>query len=262
VAQAIPEPEAGLPGAAERARPGDRTHKRDPRPVAGRERRHGRVRLVGQKSPNGERNAPIPIQLRGVDAREGEPSRFCEELDRAFRIPLPAGLEEGGKRIPWHVRAVRLDGERGQPREAGDLRAHEVWLRNRARYAALLGLDLRPTPEGLGAPTFVLTGTARASDVPGGAFVIDNRTPWEREEAEGDEPALPVEVVEIDEAPLGPPDRTGPALGSAAKRLSVPCTYASIQPARCRPASTSCRKTPAWDRRSAGTGTSPCRAQS
>jgi hypothetical protein len=73
--------------------------------------------------------------------------------------------------------------------EAGDLRAHEVWLRNRARYAALLGLDLRPTPEALGAPTFVLTGTARASDVPSGACVIDNRTPWERDEAEGVEPS-------------------------------------------------------------------------
>jgi hypothetical protein len=55
--------------------------------------------------------------------------------------------------------------------EAGDLRAHEVWLRNRARYAALLGLDQRPSPDGLGAPMFVLTGTARASDVPGGRGV-------------------------------------------------------------------------------------------
>ena len=34
--------------------------------------------------------------------------------------------------------------------EAGDLRAHEVWLRNRARYTALLGLDLRPAGEASG----------------------------------------------------------------------------------------------------------------
>ena len=46
------------------------------------------------------------------------------------------------------------------------------------------GSNLRPAHDGLSAPTFVLTGTARASDVPSGAFMVDNRTPWERDEAE------------------------------------------------------------------------------
>jgi hypothetical protein len=64
--------------------------------------------------------------------------------------------------------------------EGGDLRAQEVWLKNRARYAALLGLDLRPTPDALGAPTFVLTGTARAIDAPAGALLLDNRLPWDK----------------------------------------------------------------------------------
>ena len=50
--------------------------------------------------------------------------------------------------------------------EAGNLRAHEVWLRNRARYAALLGLNLKPEADGPAALTVVLTGSARLEDAP------------------------------------------------------------------------------------------------
>jgi hypothetical protein len=72
------------------------------------------------------------------------------------------------------------------------------------RYATLLGFDLRPTSDALGAPAFVLTGAARASDVPDGAFAIDNRTPWEREEAEGTErPSVDQRAVPSDHSPLG-----------------------------------------------------------
>ena len=73
--------------------------------------------------------------------------------------------------------------------EAGDLRAHEVWLRNRTRYAALLGLDLRPEADVSTPLTVVLTGTARPEEAPEGACVIDARLPWEQESA--DQRALP-----------------------------------------------------------------------
>ena len=44
--------------------------------------------------------------------------------------------------------------------EAGNLRAHEVRLRNRTRYAALLGLDLKAEADVSAPLTVVLTGTA------------------------------------------------------------------------------------------------------
>jgi hypothetical protein len=73
--------------------------------------------------------------------------------------------------------------------EAGSLRAHEVWLRNRTRYAALLGLDLRSDADVSTPLTVVLTGTARADEAPEDALGIDNRLPWER--GTGEDPACP-----------------------------------------------------------------------
>lgn len=57
-------------------------------------------------------------------AREADSLRAmeAERLDRAAAVLLPAV-------------------------EAGNLRAHEVWQRNRARYSALLGLDLKSDAE-------------------------------------------------------------------------------------------------------------------
>jgi hypothetical protein len=52
--------------------------------------------------------------------------------------------------------------------EAGHLRAQEVWLRNRARYADLLGLDQRPPDPVVGVPQTIY---------------VDCRLPWERGEA-------------------------------------------------------------------------------
>lgn len=47
---------------------------------------------------------------------------------------------------------------------AGNLRAQNVWLRNRERYARLLGLDLKPpTPESSGV-----------------TFIVNTALPWER----------------------------------------------------------------------------------
>ena len=43
-------------------------------------------------------------------------------------------------------------------------------------------------------------GTSRATDVPGDAFVIDNRTPWDQKEADGDEAA--------GQEPIGLPSET------------------------------------------------------
>lgn len=65
--------------------------------------------------------------------------------------------------------------------ERGDLRAQDVWLRNRGRFAALLNLDLRPAPnEGIGPQIIV---TSLPSDRPAPLPVVQG-TSW-------DVPALP-----------------------------------------------------------------------
>ena len=62
---------------------------------------------------------------------------------------------------------------------AGQERAHEVWLRNRSRFAALNGLDMRP--EQHEEPT---------------TFVIDTRFPWERGEVVDEDSAGALEAGE------------------------------------------------------------------
>lgn len=144
-------------------------------------------------------NRPRRLRARERD-RQAVELRAAGLTFAAIGVQLGVSDEAARKAVNRALDATRVDIAQGADRlraleaerlnraaailapqiEAGHLRAHEIWLKNRARYAALLGLDLRPTANHLGAPTFVLTGRARAADVPDGAFVIDNRSPWER----------------------------------------------------------------------------------
>ena len=101
------------------------------------------------------------------------------------------------------VEAAKLDAAADaiwQMVEAGDLRAQSVWLKNRGRYADLLGLDLRPDlPEVKNMGTFVIGAGAtpdQIASIPSGATTFDCRLPWERGDTiDGeiaDPPALPL----------------------------------------------------------------------
>jgi hypothetical protein len=105
-----------------------------------------------------------------------------EAARKAVNRALDASCAEiaaGRRPAPRHGgRAAEPGG--GRPCAEGRGRrpaSHEVWLRNRARYAALLGLDLRPTPDASCAPTSCSPGRPVQRMTPGGSSCFNGLSP-------------------------------------------------------------------------------------
>ena len=134
----------------------DRNSPTSPARVLARERDLGALGLrargltfveIGERLGVSKQTAHDAVQ-RGLALRTEEIRERADELRAAEAAKLDAAAQ-----AIWPMVA------------AGDLRAQSVWLKNRSRYADLLGLDLRPPDVNEVGPVF---------------HVIDARPPWER----------------------------------------------------------------------------------